>query len=91
MDWEITRQELTLYHAKHKRIRIIPWHKTVPGETTQVKKDNKDEAFIEYRRHARNILDELKENFKKKLLNGSEITLYDPDYLKKDNGEEARK
>lgn len=67
MNWTITRQELLLFHARHKRMRFVYKHDgEVIGET-------QNEAFKEYRQHAQSILNALEEVFRDFREKGAEI------------------
>ena len=69
MKWEVFRQELLVYHARHKRIKFI----FEDGGSGQ---DSSTDGFVRYRRHAQGILTALRDIFKE-LPKGTEIVLCD--------------
>lgn len=68
MTWFIYRQELVLFHPKHKLLRFIHEH------DSQTVQDGEDEDFKRYRRHAQQILATLR-GVLKGLPEDAEITL----------------
>lgn len=57
MRWEISRQELVLFHPRHKRVRLFYEHNK---EDLINGNSGKNEDFNKYRKHAQDILETLR-------------------------------
>lgn len=90
MRWTIYRQELVLFHARHKRLRFIYEEDDnhEPGEIERHKSAESEEnkEFVRYRHHAQQILHTLREILKG-FPQGTEIYFKDP---KVTSGREGR-